>query len=219
MISAGVLIIVANVLFSYSGFTNAELFRKYKFQVGDIIYHKEFVRLISSGFLHGDWMHLIFNMYSFYVFNSILESYIGSTTMLIIYFGSLIGGNFLSLFIQRNNNYYSAIGASGAVSGIIFSAIVLYPGIEIYLMFIPIGIPSWLFGILYVLYSMYGMKSANDNIGHEAHLGGAISGMLIAGMLFPEALLNNLQTVAMITVPMVVFLVLLITKPDFFERR
>lgn len=219
MISAGVLIIVANVLFSYSGFTNTELFRKYKFQVGDIIYHKEFVRLISSGFLHGDWMHLIFNMYSFYVFNSILEPYIGSMTMLIIYFGSLIGGNLLSLFIQRNNNYYSAIGASGAVSGIIFSAIVLYPGIEIYLMFIPIGIPSWLFGILYVLYSMYGMKSANDNIGHEAHLGGAISGMLIAGMLFPEALLNNLQTVAMITVPMVVFLVLLITKPDFFERR
>lgn len=219
MLSAGVLIIIANVLFSYSGFTNAELFRKYKFQVGDIIYHKEFVRLISSGFLHGDWMHLIFNMYSFYVFNSILEPYIGSMTMLIIYFGSLIGGNLLSLFIQRNNNYYSAIGASGAVSGIIFSAIVLYPGIEIYLMFIPIGIPSWLFGILYVLYSMYGMKSANDNIGHEAHLGGAISGMLIAGMLFPEALLNNLQTVAMITVPMVVFLVLLITKPDFFERR
>lgn len=219
MLSVGILIIVANVLFSYSGFTNAELFNKYKFQVGNIIHHKEFVRLISSGFLHGDWMHLIFNMYSFYVFNSILEPYIGGVTTLIIYFGSLIGGNILSLFIQRNNNYYSAIGASGAVSGVIFSAIVLYPGIEIYLMFIPIGIPSWLFGILYVLYSMYGMKAANDTIGHEAHLGGAISGMLIAGLLFPDALMNNLFTVVKIAIPMMIFLVLLIAKPDFFERR
>src|SRR6478752_2675378 len=124
----GVLLILCNVVFSYYGFKESHVFDSYKFNVDSILIDKEYKRLVSSGFLHGSWTHLGFNMMSLYAFSSSLENSIGPVKYLVIYFASLIGGNLLSLFIHRNHGSYSAIGASGAVCGIVFSSITLFPG-------------------------------------------------------------------------------------------
>src|SRR5258708_27468337 len=184
-------IIVANVLFSYRGFKSSAFFEKYKFEVERILLYKEYVRLISSGFLHVNWMHLIFNMLALYFFSGNLEAYLGQFAFLLIYFASLLGGNLLSLFIHRHHPDFSAVGASGAVNGVIFGSIALAPTMRIGLLFIPIGIPAWIFGLIYVLISIYGIRSRNNNIGHEAHLGGALIGMIIALILQPAALIAN----------------------------
>jgi membrane associated rhomboid family serine protease len=194
MINTGIvsiIIIAANFLISYKGFNDRAFFEKYKFEVDKILIEKEYYRLITSGFLHVDWTHIIFNMISLFAFSELLEIHIGPIYFLIIYFGSLIAGDLLALFIHKNHGDYSSVGASGAVCGIIFASIALFPGLEIGFFILPISIPSWIYGLLYTAYSIYGIKSKRDNIGHEAHLGGALVGMLIAIFLYPNSLVEN----------------------------
>ena len=113
----------------------------------------------------------------------------------------------LSLFIHRNQGDYDSVGASGAVTGIIFASIALFPGMHIGLLFIPISIPAWLFGLVYVLYSIYGIRSGRNNIGHDAHLGGAMIGLIIAIIMQPSALVNNTWAIIIIAVPSLVFII------------
>jgi membrane associated rhomboid family serine protease len=208
-----IILIVANVLFSHQGFNNRLFFEGYKFEVDRILINKDYTRLISSGFLHGGWTHLVFNMVGLYLFGELLESDMGGLNLLLIYFAGLIGGNLLALYIHRQHGDYSAVGASGAVSGLVFAVIALMPGVEIGFILLPFYIPGWIFGLLYVLYTIYRIKSQNDNIGHEAHLGGALVGMITAIIIRPEALADNLVTILVILVPTLVFLYLIATKP------
>ena len=210
---AGLVVVITNFLVSYKGFKNNLFFESYKFNVDKILIRKDYVRLVSSGFLHADWMHLIFNMVSLFLFSSLLENEIGPILFLIIYFMSLIGGNLFALYIHRNHGDYSAIGASGAVSGVIFASIALYPGIGISFILLPISIPSWIYGILFIAYSIYGIKTKRDNIGHEAHLGGAIIGLITALVIQPSIITSNYVTISLIIIPTLVFLYLIITKP------
>ncbi|WP_370003750.1 rhomboid family intramembrane serine protease, partial [Winogradskyella sp.] len=210
---ASLLVIIANLIVSYKGFSNNLFFDNYKFNVDKVLISKDYKRLISSGFLHADWMHLIFNMASLYFFSALLENKIGPTLFFLIYFISLIGGNLFALYIHRNHGDYSAIGASGAVSGIIFASIALYPGLGVGFIILPFSIPSWIYGILFVVYSIYGIKTKRDNIGHEAHLGGAIIGLIVALIIQPIAFFNNYITILLITIPTLVFMYLIITKP------
>ncbi|QBA21593.1 rhomboid family intramembrane serine protease [Chryseobacterium indologenes] len=170
-----IIIIAATCIFSYMGFNNTALFEKYKFNVGAIANRKEYVRLISSAFLHADFMHLFFNMLSLYFFQGVVISFFGEIGFLILYFGSMILGNLFSLQIYKKQPWYSAIGASGAVSGIIFASIAMAPN-EISVNFLP----GWLFGTLYFGYSVYMMLNPKqwDNLGHAAHLGGAFFGLV-----------------------------------------
>jgi membrane associated rhomboid family serine protease len=211
MITLG--IIIVNGLFSYKGFNDKSFFEKYLFQVDRVLHHREYYRLVTSGFLHADWSHLLFNMISFYSFSDSLEGYLGPVKFLIIYFASLLGGDMLALFIHKNHSYYRAVGASGAVCGVIFAAIALFPGIEIGFFFIPMPVPGWIFGIGYALYTIYGIKSSMGNIGHEAHLGGAIIGLLTAVILKPEVLQTNLNTILLIAAPSMLFIIILIVAP------
>lgn len=208
------LLIIVNVAFSYKGFTNKAFFDGYKFEIDRILISKDYKRLITSGFLHVGWMHLIFNMISLYAFSGGIESSLGGIKFLIIYFASLIGGDLLSLFVHRNHGDYSAVGASGAVCGIIFASIALFPGMGIGFFGLPFSIPGWLYGIMYVLYSIYGIRSNKDNIGHEAHLGGALVGMLVALIFEPAAFPENYLTILLIAVPTIVFICFIITKPE-----
>ena len=176
---------------SYKAFYSTSIFMKYHFNIGSILQNKEWYRTISSGFLHADGMHLAFNLFCFYSFASNIELYYGWLTLLIIYALSLVGGSMASIFIQKGNPHYTAVGASGAVSGVMFSSIFLLPGGSIGILFIPIGIPSWIFALLYTIYSIYGIYSQKDRIGHEAHLGGAITGMVTAFLLFPSIVLES----------------------------
>lgn len=210
----GIILIIVNIGFSYKGFTNQLFFEGYKFEVDKILVNKDYKRLITSGFLHVSWTHLIFNMISLLAFSGFIESYLGGLYFLVIYFASLIGGDLLSLFIHRQHGNYSSVGASGAVCGVIFASLALFPGVGIGFFGLPFSIPGWLYGILYVLYSIYGIKSKKDNIGHEAHLGGALVGMTVALFMHPSAFAENYWTILIITVPSIAFIYLIITKPQ-----
>ncbi len=209
------LIIIANIIVSYKGFKDRGFYAQYSFEVEKILLYKDYKRLVTSGFLHVNWRHLIFNMLALYFFSGSLENYIGPLYFLIIYFASLIGGELLSLFIHRNQGDYGSVGASGAISGIIFASIALFPGMQIGMLFLPISFPAWLYGLAYILYSIYGIKSGNSNIGHDAHLGGGLIGMLIAILLYPSSLVVNLIPILLIFIPAAVFIYIIITRPGF----
>jgi len=209
----GLILIIANVILSYKGFNDSHFFNRLKFNASQVLINKDYKRLLTSGFLHTNWTHLIFNMLSLYAFSGLLEYQIKEFPFLLIYFVSLVGGNLLALFIHRNHGEYSAVGASGAVCGVIFASIALFPGIGISFIFLPFSIPSWLYGLLYICYSIYGIKSKRDNIGHEAHLGGALAGMLIAVMLRPNSLIENYLPILASSLPAIVFIYLIVTKP------
>jgi len=210
----GLILIAITLVVSYKGLKDKLFFENNKFEVDRILIHKEYKRLVTSGFLHLSWSHLFFNMFSLFAFSFSLESYLGSVYFLIIYFASLIGGDLLALFVHRNHGDYSAVGASGAVCGIIFASIALFPDMGIGFFILPFFIPSWLYGILYIGYTMYGIKSNRDSIGHEAHLGGALVGMLVAILLQPRALLENYVVILLIAVPTIVFILLIIKRPQ-----
>ncbi|CEN34823.1 rhomboid family intramembrane serine protease [Capnocytophaga cynodegmi] len=195
-------IIIANVLFSMQGFKDYSFFNKYKFGIREV-QRGEYMRMITSGFLHADWQHLIFNMITLFFFADVVIAYAGITHFVLVYVLSLVLGNLFALFFHRNEPYYTAVGASGAVTGILYASILFNPQMMIIVFVIPM--PAYIFGIGYLLYSIYGMKSRTDNIGHSAHFGGAVGGLiyalayqpslinreplLIVGMLVPIALL------------------------------
>jgi membrane associated rhomboid family serine protease len=202
-----IVIIAANIIISYKGFNDFTFFEKYKFNVG-AVKRGEQIRMFSSGFLHVDMQHLLFNMISLYFFAGIAIFYLGVVGFLTVYIGSLLVGNFLSYYFHKNEYHYSAVGASGAVSGIIYAAILLRPDMSLYMFFIPIPIPAYIFGIGYLLYSIYGMKKRIGNIGHDAHFGGAVGGYLITLILSPSLFQTNLLFVGLLAIPIVVLFVL-----------
>ena len=208
------LIIVANLIFSYKGFTSRPFFERYKFEVDRVLVDKEYKRLVSSGFLHVGWLHLLFNLFTLYAFGSSLEFYVGKLQYALIYFTALIGGNLFSLVIHRQHGDYSTVGASGAICGVIFASIALFPGLEIGFFGLPVSIPSWLFGLAFILFSIYGIRSKKDNIGHDAHLGGALLGLTLAIVLQPSALSENYLPILVIAVPAIFFIYMIITRPQ-----
>jgi membrane associated rhomboid family serine protease len=197
-----IVIIAVTVLISYKGFNDLSFFRKFEFHVGSILKGEQ-IRMISSGFLHVDMGHLFFNMVTLWFFAPLVLAYLGNWTFVLVYMGSLIFGNLLTLLFNKNNYSYRAVGASGAVTGVLYSAILLQPDMMLGLFFV-IPIPAYLFGILYLLYSIYGMKSQNDNIGHSAHFGGAVGGYVITLIEQPQLLVDHTEMVVLLTIPILV---------------
>src|SRR5579871_1606774 len=208
----GFALIVANVIISYRGFTSEIFFERYKFEVEKIVLYKDYKRILTSGFLHVSWLHLFFNMFSLYAFSGLVEATLGPLKFIIIYFVSLVGGNLLSLLVHKNDPEYSSVGASGAVCGIMFASIALFPGMSVSF-FGLLSLPSWIYGTLFIAFSIYAIRSGKNNIGHEAHLGGALIGMLIALLMQPSAFVENYITILLIIVPSIVFIYLIITRP------
>jgi len=202
-----IILIAATVIISFKGFEDSYFFSRYQFHIGSIKRGDQ-IRMLSSGFLHADIAHLAFNMLSLYFFAPVVYGDLGNYAFLLIYFASLLFGNMLTLYIHNNDTNYSAIGASGAVTGIIYSAILLDPTLQIFLFFIPIPIPAYLFGIGYLLYSIYGMKAKSDNIGHTAHFGGAIGGYLFSILIHPSILQDNFFMVVVLLVPIIIMAVM-----------
>lgn len=198
------LIILITCIVTYLGFNNTLIFQRYQFHVGAILRDKQHRRLLSSGFLHVSWTHLLFNMLTLYFFYPVIVVEYGVVWFLILYFASLLLGNVLCLWLYQNRPSYAAVGASGAVSGIIFAAIALKPLMSIYLFFIPIPIPAWLFATVYFAYSVTMMLKPRqwDNTGHAAHLGGAVCGMLIVGILTPMAYVINGVYLSIMSLPL-----------------
>jgi membrane associated rhomboid family serine protease len=200
------IIIIANVIVSLKGFDDINFFDKYKFQIGPIV-NKEWVRMLTSGFLHVDFYHLLFNMLTLYFFADGVIAEFGIVNFLIMYFLSLLGGSALSYYYHQRDFFYSAVGASGAVSGILFASILLYPFDSLYFMFIPIPIPAIVVGIGYLLYSVFGMKNQWGNIGHAAHLGGAATGLILSIVMEPSLLFTHTLYVVILAIPLLMLFV------------
>lgn len=201
------IIIAANVMASLKGFDNRIFFERYKFNVGQIRRGDQ-IRMFSSGFLHVNTTHLLFNMLTLYFFAHTVIYQLGTLSFVIIYLASLIFGNLLSLYFHKDEFWYSAVGASGAVTGVLYAAILLNPEMNLYMFFIPIPIPGYVFGIGYLLYSIYGMKNRIGNIGHDAHFGGAVGGYVVTLILLPSLFKTDLSHVALLAVPIVILFVL-----------
>ena len=160
---------------------------KYKFNAYLIWHERQFVRLFGHGLIHANLMHLVFNMITLYCFGEGLEilfsAYSGSTLIgkllfLLLYVTALPVSSLWDLFRHRDHSYYNAVGASGAVSAVLFSVIVFIPDVPIYFMFIPVPIPGWIFAILYLVFCIYMDRKGIDNIGHSAHFMGSIYGLV-----------------------------------------
>lgn len=200
-----IVIIAANILFTMQGFKDYHFFNRYKFVVGEIR-KGDYVRMISSGFLHVDWTHLLFNMITLYFFADVVIAYAGVVQFILIYVVALVLGNVFSLYFHKNEPYYSAVGASGAVTGILYASVLFNPSMMIIVFVLPM--PAYVFGIGYLLYSIYGMKSKSDNIGHSAHFGGAVGGFVYTLIRYPEIISREPLLVGALAAPIVLLFVL-----------
>jgi membrane associated rhomboid family serine protease len=200
---------------SFRAFRSFSLEEKYIFNPEAILAGKEYYRLLTSGFLHADIRHLGFNMLSLFLFGRGVELALGPAQFGMVYFGAILGGNLLSLYVHRHHDY-RAYGASGGVCGIIFASILMNPGGVISSLYFPIAIPNWLYAIGFLLASFYGMKEQNrGNIGHDAHLGGAIIGFLLVAGLHPDYVRDNLRIFGIVLGVSVMLLIYLWRNPLF----
>lgn len=196
-------------IFSYLGIKNDVFQRKYAFNINNIIKNNQYYRFFTSGFLHTNWMHLIINLLAFITFGSGLETALGGLYLFIIYASSLLGGNILAFFIHRHNPFFTSVGASGAISGLVFATIAFQPSLSF------LFIPNWLFGVLYVVYTVYAIRSNRTDIGHAAHLGGALIGMLVCIALNPSLIEQNWLPILLILIPGSTVIFIMIQKPEW----
>jgi membrane associated rhomboid family serine protease len=190
--SITIIIVVITAITSFLAFNNQALKFELLFWPYRIWRNNEWHRLITGGFIHADGTHLIFNMISLFSFGSLVENRFcrlfgaqGLTLYVIMYLVAIVFADLYDLFTKRNEEGYRALGASGGVSAIVFTSILLDPWGKIYIMFIPVGIYGFIFGPLYLLYCSYMAKQGNDNIGHTAHFTGAISGLIFPIIFAP----------------------------------
>ena len=193
-------IIGATVLFSLVGFNNRELFDRFKFNAYDVKHANQWYRFFTYGFLHAGYLHLLVNMFVLYSFGAVVEMgyryYFHQKYplyYLLLYFAGLLLSIIPAYGKHKNDVYYNAIGASGAISAVLFASILLQPLQKIYIFFIPIGIPAALFAVLYVAYEIYMSRTAKDNIGHDAHFWGAVIGLIFSIAIKPEIGINFLK--------------------------
>lgn len=184
------ILIAITVIVSLWAFSRRDLFDRLKFNAYQIKQYGQWYRFLSYGLVHADTVHLLVNMFVLYSFGTIVETFFdhyfdnrGLLFYLLLYIGGLGFSTLYDFGKYKNDLHYNAVGASGAVSAIVFSSIILYPAGKIYLFFIPIGIPSPLFGLLYLVYSYYMARKGRDNIGHNAHFWGAVFGIFFTLLL------------------------------------
>jgi len=179
-------IIVVTVGCSLIGFRDPGFRERFIFSPLEVLAGKQYYRLVTSAFLHADFNHLLTNMVTLFLFGHILEEYVGPWQFLLIYFASIVGGSLLSLWLHRNHEY-RALGAFGGVCGVVFSFVALFPTGTIFAHFI-IPMPAWAYGILFLIGSFIALRRRADNIGHDAHIGGAVIGLWTTGALQSWAL-------------------------------
>lgn len=186
-------LLLINVMVSgYALFFDKSLIDHLSFRPSRVLAHKEYYRMITAGFVHGGIGHLLFNMITLFYFGPALEARMGSVGFLVVFFGAELAAHGFTLWLHRNTPNYAAVGASGAISGIVVSFSIFYPFKLIYLFLIPVGIPAWIFALGFMAFSAFAMTRKSDHrmggIAHEAHLGGAIGGIILTLLLDWDAL-------------------------------
>ncbi len=200
-----IITILITILISIYSFQNKKLFDKLLLNPYRLIQNKEYYRIITHGFIHADWTHLLVNMFVLFSFGKAIEMYFEDLKnmdyirniqlqFVILYLGGIIVSSLPTIIKHRKDSWYNSLGASGGVSSIVFASIFFDPLNIIYLYFIPI--PGIIFGILYLAYSQYMSKKSKDNVNHEAHLTGAIFGFIYPLIIHPgliKVFLNQLH--------------------------
>jgi membrane associated rhomboid family serine protease len=170
-------------LLAFSAFRTKRSPERFLFAPARVAGGENLSGMVLSQFSHADLGHLFFNMLALYFFAPVVEHFLGGFGLLTIYLLSGIAATLLTFVVHKKDQGYRALGASGSISGVIFASIVLYPGMSLYLFFVPIPIPGPIFAVGYIAYSIVMARRQFGNIGHEAHIGGAVAGLLLAGML------------------------------------
>lgn len=191
-----IITVVITVLISMAAFNNEALANKLILWPRYMDSPQEYYRLLTSGFIHADWNHLIFNMISLYFIGSSAE-YILGMGFLTLYLTGIIISSLPSFLKHRNNSYYRSLGASGGVASVMFFFIYFAPWSKLYIIFLPIGIPAIIFGVLYLIYEAYMAKKGGGYMNHDAHFWGAVYGLAYAlvidpthGKLFINSIMN-----------------------------
>ncbi len=187
-------LIAANVLVSLAAlYAVPQLFEKGMMKPYRVIREHTWYELVSSGFIHAGIGHLVLNMFVLFFFGPVLEHTIGEIHFFVLYMTGLVVSSLPSLFMQKDNPEFATVGASGAVESVLFGFILLFPLEPIYIMFIPFGIPSIIFGMLFLIYSVYASRK-EGKINHEAHIAGAVWGLLYLIIFVPGALKHFFAT-------------------------
>ncbi len=190
-----IILITITVIISILSFQRQDVFSRLSFNAYAVVHQRQWYRVLTYGFIHANWMHLFINMFVLWTFGELLEDtyvYIfdqkGHIMYVLLYLTAIVISTMFDLKQYKDNYNYQAVGASGATSAVVFAFIMLYPMESIYLFFIPIGIPAFIFAILFLIYSMYMAKKNMDNIGHTAHFYGAVYGFFFV-LLFDYKLI------------------------------
>lgn len=193
-------LIALTAVVSISGFFNKELAARLRFNAYDVLHSKQWYRFFTYGFFHSGWVHLIINLFVLYSFGQVVEKgylyYFRSQYViyyLVLYFGALLVSVLPAFIKHRNDVFYNSLGASGAVMAVVFSSILLQPRQEIFLFFIPIGIPAVAFGVVYLIYEFVMSLKAKDFIGHDAHFWGALFGLIFTIAMKPHIVIAFLK--------------------------
>ncbi len=196
------ILIGITVLISLMSFSNETLMSKLIFNPYVIDKRNQYYRFITAGFIHADFFHLFFNMYALFLFGGIVENKLidlfginGIWIYLLLYISALVMSSTFSYYKYKENPHYNALGASGAVSAVLFASIIIYPSMKLMIMPIPIPISSYILGPLYLAYSYYMGRNGKDNIGHDAHFFGAIWGIIFILILWHDAIPNFIAQV------------------------
>ena len=189
-----IIIIAVTVLVSLLCFSGRPDVNSLMFNAYQVWHRKEWWRMLTSGLVHGGWGHLFFNMLTLYFFGTVVEQYFaaafGSTNgivlYVVLYVSAIAVASLWDLFKNRDNPNYNALGASGAVSAVLFASILFDPKMGIYIYLIPIPVPGYIFAPLYLLYCWYMARRGTDNIGHTAHFWGAVYGLAFPLICRPD---------------------------------
>ena len=198
-ISETVLALVAlNVVVSIAAFSanGTAQRRHFVFAPSEVIRGRGLLGLLLSHCAHADVGHLLLNLLGLYFFGPVVERKLGSSTLLLVYVASGVLGSLAVLMMRWSNRRYRVLGASGSVTGVLFAAIVLRPDMNLYLFFVPIPVPAPIFAVLYVVLSSYMMGRQSHQVAHDAHLGGAAAGALLAGLISPAGFQPLLERIS-----------------------
>jgi len=198
------LLLAITVFTSYKVMDNRYEKQKFMFNPYTIKRQKDWGRFLTHGLIHADWMHLIFNMYVLYMFGAVVEGaymtifgkILGPILYLVLYLSGLVMSSLYSYFKYQDSSHYNALGASGAVSGVVFAFMLFAPTAEMGLIFIPfVTLPAFVFGLLYLAFSAYMSKRGTDNIGHDAHFWGSVWGLVFTGLLMPSLFVSFFEKI------------------------
>lgn len=186
---AALIILVVTIIVSVIGLASPRVIERSLLRPFQVAHEKKgYAGLLTSGFVHADVGHMIFNLITFFSFGFKLEPVIGSVKFAVLYFSSLLIANLGTVFQHRNDPNYASLGASGAILGVLFASIVYFPRQSLYILPLPVPIPAPLFAVGYLAYTWYSSRTRRGNINHDAHLVGALTGLAFVLLTDPTAI-------------------------------